>query len=228
MPVSTDILTARPRRSAGVRAPVRTLLLHGPGAGTPTWDAFAALAAPSLELWDAELPWDGGACPLARIGRVCATVKGGADIIVAHCLAANLLLELLCEDPALAPSALVLVAPYHRPHAGSFDRAAAGRGLEARGRRVGAPARSHGWLRLVDAYLRSPGPPVGRLALPVLVLAGAEDAAARPADGLALAAALPDSRARVMDGCGHFPMAERPGLFADLVNGFAARVTGQM
>ncbi|GLZ79077.1 hypothetical protein Afil01_38840 [Actinorhabdospora filicis] len=215
MPVSTMIVTARPRRSSAVRAPVRTLLLHGPGAAASSWDAFAALAAPSLELWDAELPWDGGCELPARLGRVCASVEGGADIVVAHCLAANLLLELLSGTCAPVPSAVVLVAPFHRPHA----RAAAARNTAARGR--------PGWLRLVDAYLSEPAPPLDGLGLPVLVLSGAQDTAARPADGLALAAALPDSRARVMDGCGHFPMAERPGLFADLVNGFAARVTGQ-
>lgn len=53
---------------------------------------------------------------------------------------------------------------------------------------------------------------------PTLVVAGAEDRAL-PVDRLAaLAAALPDARLEVLDGCGHLPPVEAPARVADLLH----------
>ncbi|WP_422770167.1 alpha/beta fold hydrolase [Plantactinospora sp. WMMC1484] len=143
------------------------------------------------------------------------------------------------------PRAVVLVSPFYRPGTGDFDWAAIDYYLNdfhrilEEGIRVSAPAGlpaeiraamgcrvrerigPYGWMRFFDAYLRTPFLPVADLALPLLVVAGDGDFAARPGDGRALAEAAPDGRYALLADCGHFAMVEHPDRFAALVADFA-------
>ncbi|AVT29693.1 alpha/beta hydrolase [Plantactinospora sp. BC1] len=143
------------------------------------------------------------------------------------------------------PRAVVLVSPFYRPAADDFDWAAidfylnhfhrileegirvsapAGLPAEVRvamGERVRERIGPYGWMRFFDAYLRTPFLPVADLALPLLVISGDGDFAARPGDGRALADAAPAGRYALLADCGHFAMAEHPDRFAALVADFA-------
>jgi pimeloyl-ACP methyl ester carboxylesterase len=55
---------------------------------------------------------------------------------------------------------------------------------------------------------------------PTLVLAGAEDTAVPPATGEAIAGRIQGARFRLLEGAGHFPPEERPGVFVDEVTAF--------
>jgi pimeloyl-ACP methyl ester carboxylesterase len=57
---------------------------------------------------------------------------------------------------------------------------------------------------------------------PVLIVWGRNDMVVPPADGLAFAEALPNSRLEVFDRCGHIPMAERPVRFNRVLERFLA------
>ncbi|MEV5974978.1 alpha/beta hydrolase [Streptomyces sp. NPDC051921] len=78
----------------------------------------------------------------------------------------------------------------------------------------------YGWMDFFGAYLRTPSLPLHRVRTPVLAIAGAGDRAARPSDAAALVRALPAGRLEVLPGCGHFPMAEHPFRFAELLADF--------
>ncbi|GGQ06423.1 alpha/beta fold hydrolase [Streptosporangium pseudovulgare] len=172
-----------------------------------------------------------------------ARVPGGADVVVAHSFGANTLLAHLAATADL-PRAVVLVSPFYRPSADDFDWAAIDYYLNefhrilADGIRVRSGGRleprlqtdmalkvrervgPYGWVRFFDTYLRTPHLPLAGIDVPCLVVAGETDFAAFPADAIALAGALPDARAHVVAGCGHFVMAERAEEFAALVDGF--------
>ncbi|GIG91745.1 hypothetical protein Pen02_66810 [Plantactinospora endophytica] len=147
--------------------------------------------------------------------------------------------------PVPLPRAVVLVSPFYRPAVADFDWAAidfylndfhrileegirvsapAGLPAEVRaamGERVRERIGPYGWMRFFDAYLRTPFLPVADLALPLLVISGDGDFAARPGDGRALADAAPNGRYALLADCGHFAMAEHPDRFAALVADFA-------
>lgn len=57
-------------------------------------------------------------------------------------------------------------------------------------------------------------PRIDATRLPVVLLSGAYDYSATPADGAALAALMPGARQIEMPELGHFPMTEHPDLFA--------------
>ncbi|WP_336033650.1 alpha/beta fold hydrolase [Geodermatophilus sp. FMUSA9-8] len=61
---------------------------------------------------------------------------------------------------------------------------------------------------------------------PVLVVAGAQDAAAGCAPVLAVADAFPRGEAAVVDGCGHFPWVEQPAAYRAVVGSFLDRALG--
>jgi pimeloyl-ACP methyl ester carboxylesterase len=67
-------------------------------------------------------------------------------------------------------------------------------------------------------------PPLGAgLALPVLLIQGAEDRVNLLATNAALLVeALPNARIVVLDGCGHLPEVEEPERVNDLVRRFLA------
>ncbi|WP_406200628.1 alpha/beta hydrolase [Kitasatospora sp. NBC_01560] len=126
------------RRTAG--SGPRVLLLHGLAANDTVWDAVLPALPADFQLWTARLPWrtetvadgfgagfgdDGLRAPLAE---ALAAVPGGPEVVVAHSMAANVLLDLLAGPGADgdAPGrggirALVLVSPFYRRRADEFD-----------------------------------------------------------------------------------------------------------
>jgi pimeloyl-ACP methyl ester carboxylesterase len=96
----------------------------------------------------------------------------------------------------------------------------------AMGRRVRDSVGAYGWFRFFDLYLRTPALKTDLITVPTLVLGGETDFAARPEEGVALAAALPDAVSRVLPGCGHFPMLDAAPLFAAAVQEFLNPITG--
>ncbi|WP_405440040.1 alpha/beta hydrolase [Streptomyces avidinii] len=187
--------------------------------------------------------WSRGGDPAEWIGSALAAVPGGADVVVAHSFSAVLAVQYLAGVPrGERPRALVVVSPFHRADPADFhwDDAAhylgifqevfeealrlhAVRELAPQMRRdmavlVRDRVGPYGWLRFWESYLRTPSVDTRGLGLPVLVVAGEDDRFAPPRDAAALAAALPQGRLELLRGCGHFPMSERPRLFADTVH----------
>ena len=60
----------------------------------------------------------------------------------------------------------------------------------------------------------------GAIAVPTLVLSGAEDSVTPPAGSRALAAAMPNARYREIEGAGHLSYLERPAAFNTAVREF--------
>lgn len=58
---------------------------------------------------------------------------------------------------------------------------------------------------------------VGRIGLPVLMVAGSEDGATAPEAVRATAERIPGARFEIIEGAGHLPMVEAPGKFAAVV-----------
>lgn len=67
---------------------------------------------------------------------------------------------------------------------------------------------------------------VAAIAVPTLVLVGAEDKATPPALSEELAAAIPGARLEVIAGAGHIANLEQPAAFNRLVDAFLAEVEG--
>ncbi|KAF4406767.1 MULTISPECIES: alpha/beta fold hydrolase [Streptomyces] len=170
---------------------------------------------------------------------------GRFDAVLAHSYAANLLTEAMAED-RIAPRPTVLISPFYRSSPQDFDWSVISYYLNDFHRvfeealEVGETGRfgkahrdwmalrlrdqigPYGWMRFFEAYLRSPFIDRGAVRSPLLVLSGEKDIAARPGDGRALAAGIPDARYELLAGCGHFPMVERPDLVTRLVCDFLA------
>ncbi|MEU1729848.1 alpha/beta hydrolase [Streptosporangium sp. NPDC020145] len=239
----------RCRRPATVERPVRVLMLYGLGGGPSTWNRFAELAGPDLELWEAALPWSAGDTgEWSRRGDATSWVRaaideaGAVDLVVAHSFAANVLLEVLARDGG---PAAVLVSPFYRASPAEFDWATIEsylhgfHGILDEGLRVSSEGRlaagvrhdmalklrerlgPYGWMRFFDAYLRSPMLDTAAVTVPCLVISGADDPAAPPRDGRTLAEALPHARFEILPA-GHLPMIEQAHRFAELIGEFAA------
>lgn len=238
-------------RGAQAAEPLQVLLLHGLASSGAMWDEFAPRADGDCELWVADLPWRGEGVTgwgeqedVARwVTEALAAVPGGADVVVAHSFAANVLLAHL-DSGGNQLRAIVLVSPFYRPAADDFDWSTIayylndfdrilGEGIRVRSGRRLDPERQrdmalrvrdrigpYGWIRFFDTYLRTPRLRMDRITVPCLVIGGEEDFASFPSDSRALAAALPDARVHVLSGCGHFAMAERADEFTALVNAF--------
>ncbi|WP_049565735.1 alpha/beta fold hydrolase [Nonomuraea sp. SBT364] len=238
-------------RRQGLSEPaIRVALLHGLGGGPSTWNSFAALAPAHLELWEADLPWSAVGSrewshepdPGRRLDRA----VDGAEVVVAHSFAANLLLESLARGTKVG--AAVLVSPFYRSSPGEFDWAtiesylAGFYGILDHGLRVTSSDRlspgtrhdmavklrerlgPYSWMRFFDAYLRSPMLDTSAVTAPCLVISGRDDPAAPPRDGRALAGALPRARFETL-AAGHLPMIEQAQAFAELVGDFATAHT---
>ncbi|MCX4807329.1 alpha/beta fold hydrolase [Streptomyces sp. NPDC058682] len=115
----------------------RALLLHGLAASDSVWDRTVPLLPDTYEIWTARLPWRteaigdwGGQANLKGwLAKALEAVPGGAEVVVAHSMAANVLLDLLDQKNrggTDAPRrfgirALVLVSPFYRGSAEAFD-----------------------------------------------------------------------------------------------------------
>lgn len=227
----------------------RAILLHGLAGRADVWRPFLDRAPEGWEWWDVELPWAGMADPAwAHRGdpvELLAAVLDGRrfDLIVAHSFAANLVTEAgsrgwFRELPA------VLVSPFYRSRADEFDWSSISYYLNefhrtfleamALGETARFPANyrtwmahrlrdwvgPYGWMRFFDTYLRSPLADLSTTTAARLIVVGEQDIAARPEDGRALAAALPDGRLARLPGCGHFPMAQDADGFSRAVVDF--------
>ncbi|MCA6094682.1 alpha/beta hydrolase [Streptomyces sp. SCA3-4] len=127
------------RRTAGEACEGRMLLLHGLANSGSVWDAYIehGRRAGGPEVWTADLPWRGdGVATWSRRGDVVphmadalGAVPGGAGVVVAHSMGANVLLEFLDRrlrqgvDPfaEFGIRALVLVSPFYRRTPEEFD-----------------------------------------------------------------------------------------------------------
>ncbi|MGV9451919.1 alpha/beta fold hydrolase [Streptomyces sp. NPDC003635] len=191
---------------------------------------------------DGDPEWSISDDPAGHVARALDSVPGGVDVLVAHSFTVGPALEAVVRRD-VRPRGVVAVAPFHRRDPGEFGwddaayylngfhrileeglRISAGDRLSPQLRaamalRVRDRIGPYGWQQFFGAYLRSPFLDVDALRMPVLVVAGAEDFAAPPADAAALAAALPDGRLELLEDCGHFAMAEQPERFARAVAG---------
>ncbi len=64
------------------------------------------------------------------------------------------------------------------------------------------------------------------IAVPVLLVAGAQDGAAPPALMKGMADAIPNARLEVLDPCGHLSSVQRPADLASLIDGFVSSRSG--
>ncbi|MFE2409447.1 alpha/beta fold hydrolase [Kitasatospora sp. NPDC059408] len=115
----------------------RVLLLHGLAANDSVWEPALPELPDGLQMWTARLPWRtetitglGTETDLTgRLAQALESVPGGAEVVVAHSMAANVLLDLLDRELRAgvdAPRkyglrALVLVSPFYRSRAEQFD-----------------------------------------------------------------------------------------------------------
>jgi pimeloyl-ACP methyl ester carboxylesterase len=87
-------------------------------------------------------------------------------------------------------------------------------------RRVCERVGPYGWTDFFRSYLALPHVAMHALDLPCLVVTGAEDTAALPAEGALLASRLPRGDLVELTGCGHFLMSERPEALRDAIEQF--------
>ncbi|WP_328930666.1 alpha/beta hydrolase (plasmid) [Streptomyces sp. NBC_00190] len=115
----------------------RVLLLHGLAANDTVWERTLPELPQNYQLWTARLPWrtetiaEWNEQPNLRgwLAKALEAVPGGAEVVVAHSMAANVLLDLLDQKmrggvDALRQfgiRALVLVSPFYRGRADQFD-----------------------------------------------------------------------------------------------------------
>jgi len=200
--------------SAQIRAASRALGLERPhllGYSMGGRAALAtALAAPasfaSLVLVGATA---GIADPTEREARITSD-RALADRIeregVARFVEEWMALPLLASQARLGPAALA------RARAQRLRNRAHGLAASLRGMGAGAQPPLHGRL--------------GELALPVLLVVGAEDAKFR-AIARALEVRLPDARTRLLPDAGHAAHLEAPESFSGVVRGFLSEVEGR-
>jgi len=179
-----------------------------------------------------------------------ATLPGPPAVLIGHSFGANAILERLAADPPESPAAAVLIAPFYRPAALTVDevlyrRAYEGftgimtEGLRLRlGRRRAAcdeellaamagkmlqrigPA---GFAALWDQFVRTTDLPLGKVAVPTLVLAGSADTSLAQPRADALAAAMPAADVRLRPEYGHFCHVEQADAVAAEVDTFLGR-----
>ncbi|MFF4254931.1 alpha/beta fold hydrolase [Streptomyces sp. NPDC001663] len=244
---SAPVVLRRHPGAAAAGAP-RILFLHGLAGSDTVWEETVRQLGAAHEVWSAQLPWRGqGVEGWGRtanltpwVEEALASVPGPVDVVVAHSMSSNVLLELLDRTDAFdrfGIRALVLVSPFYRGTAEEFDWATITHylndfhlilqeGIRAHsGGRVSAETEilmaqrvrewigPYGWIRFFDLFLRTPELRTARITVPCLVVGGAHDIATPSQHAIALAGALPDARLRVLGGSGHFPMVDEPADF---------------
>ncbi|WP_369390539.1 alpha/beta fold hydrolase [Streptomyces sp. CG1] len=125
------------RHGAAAPGAPKVLFLHGLAGNDTMWQRAADVLGPGREIWLGRLPWRGqGLADWGRdpdlggwVEQALLAVPGGPDVVVAHSMTSNVLLELLdqasraAEDPfaRFGVRALVLVAPFYRARPDAFD-----------------------------------------------------------------------------------------------------------
>lgn len=161
------------RRGPGDPSRGRMLLLHGLANSGSLWDACIehSRAAGGPEAWSAELPWRGdGVAEWSAQGDVVPhmadalrAVPGGAGLVVAHSMAANVLLEFLNRrleedtDPfaEFGIRGMVLVSPFYRRTAEEFSWASMTSSVDGFTRLMTEGIRVHSGGRLPEDVQRS-------------------------------------------------------------------------
>ncbi len=251
--MSAPSASAPPVVGTGRPTAVRVGLVHGLAESPAVWAPLLPLLPPDVEVVAPAMPWSLGdpqAWSQARHdGRPDPFDGAAPDVLVAHSLGANITLRRLTSSgPSPRPAAVVLVSPFYRPSADDFDwstieelagdfrrlfheRIRLRRGADRYGlshdmsRRVCERVGPYGALRFLEILLGTPDLPLHRLGEPCVVLTGEHDRAARPGDARSLAAALPDAEFRLVAGCGHFPMLERPTEVHRAITDLLLRIT---
>ena len=165
-------------------------------------------------------------------------------LLVAHSYGVNVLLEYFQRSSIPGLEALVLMSTFYRPDFSVddwtlFERSLAGfraifaEGISQRRGKALEPALlssmvekvlDHvgplGFMECFSRYVRTPSLDLGRIGVPVLVLAGESDPGATREGNAALAAALPAARLALFPHCGHFCMLEHPDLVERTVREF--------
>ena len=231
-----------PHRAELRRAEIHTAELPWRGTGPPEWahrlDPAAWLAETLDELADGAGPADvvvaHSFSALLLLDLVCGTPDryGTADG---------------AERQRRLPRGLVLVSPFFRARPEDFEWGTM-TGLPEQfvetleeGIRVAAGPRSkpelhralaerlcetigpYGWSRFFELYLRTPWLRTAEVRTPVLLVSGTRDRIAVTGEARELASRLPDAELHTFEETGHFPMAEQPARFADVLGGFLGR-----
>jgi proline-specific peptidase len=67
---------------------------------------------------------------------------------------------------------------------------------------------------------------LSQIAVPVLVVTGAEDRITRPEESEEIAAGIPNATLEIIPGTGHFPFVERPDAYLDMLERWLEAVAG--
>ena len=252
-------VVARLVRAPHGGGPVRLGLVHGLGANDAVWDRMLALIPDGLGVWSFGFPWDSADGwrwavrhqPREWLRRALRLADDDPpQILVAHSLGANVLLDLICAGEVPRPAGLVLISPFYRQTPEGFDWAQILHYLNdfpdllragILARRTGPDAPDlveamvakvldrigpYGWMRFFQLFTETPLLDLAGLDMPCLVLGGRRDTSSYPADCRSLAGALPRATVRILPDCGHFTMIDDPARVASLIDEFQRGVGG--
>jgi pimeloyl-ACP methyl ester carboxylesterase len=124
---------------------------------------------------------------------------------------------LLGPRPVKSQVLPVLFGPAYRADPRSMAEIDAWIGELAASDRTGIKKAIHGVIERAPVLAE-----IGGIAVPTLVIVGADDAAAPVAKSAAIAAAIPGSRLEILPDAGHSSSIEQPDAVAELIEGFLA------
>ncbi|MEQ8257722.1 MULTISPECIES: alpha/beta fold hydrolase [Roseovarius] len=221
------------------------VLVHGIQGTKAIWDAVIPVLAQDWHVIAPNLRGRGGSFVLKEAGRyrmtdfaddLAAVMDGvaGDVVLVGWSMGGLVALEHFQRRGPDRMAGLALVSTSACLHAEGLEPAVWFRGdtpvklvEEARGRAqrlkltdtAADIAVAGAWLSAAQVDYR---PVLDSIDVPVLVLHGTADPECPPDHGKALAAGLATSRLELWQGCGHVPMAERPGVLAETLAVFAS------
>lgn len=245
----------RPVADGGPDAPL-VVLAHGLEDQWTGWLPLAAHLDPSWRVVALDLPWRSGNDYRWRhrsaadwLGDALDLLDARPDVLVAHSLGANAVLQLLCAGDTRPGPVAALVCPMYRPPRQPvtwkmFDRARTTfvahihEGVRARlGARVTGmdPAvletmmslaldrvGPEGFVTVFQQFISSAELTLGEVRVPTLLVAGGADPTLSPDAALALADAMPGGRALVTDAYDHFCHVRDPVGVAAQITTFVA------
>jgi pimeloyl-ACP methyl ester carboxylesterase len=179
--------------------------------------------------------------PVEQIRR---TTGRDPEVVVAHSFAANLILELLAGSDLLSGTPAILISPFCRGTQADLDWSSVIPSMKScfarveeeirlrRGSRVSDDIRktmvqrafelmgAYPPLRFYQVYMRTAQLGLETLTTPLLLVGGGDDIPAAVQSVAVLGQRIPPARAHIIEGCGHFPMTERPAEVARLIEDF--------